>query len=908
MLDLKKQSKLIFFLFISVILFIPSFLLAAHNYPDALYKSIYYYGAQRCGNTKSWIHGACHTKDGQSSGGIDLTGGWHDCGDHVKFGQTNSYAAGLLLLAYTYFTGAYEDRYTQDFSAPPPNGIPDVLDEVKIHTDYLLKAYKAGKVYYQVGDGAADHTHFVTPDYESTAYATAAGGDPRNAYSITAGGSNVCGTAAAALALMSIAYRPYDSAYADLCLAAAINYYNVGKTSPGALSDPSGSFYGASHWAGHMAWGAIELYRATGTASYLTDAQNFAGNGDYSMPTNWVLCWNNCEPAADFELYKMTGTTTYLTKFQSEVTSYEGKMTTCGIGSYATVNNWGNLRYTGNMALCGAMLDFITPGGDANALSMCKKSVDFILGTHGVIGDAAQGESFLIGYTNPDYVSAGWMKHPHHRAAFGKTTTGDTDFAAESAAPGTVAYAYTLVGSLPGGPQSACGSFSDNIGQYSQTEGGIDYNAGIVGALAYMAIKYGPTPTNTPNSTATQTYTRTKTATATSTGTATRTATPSASPSATASASATKTNSPTYTPTNSATQSYTPSASVSVSPTQTSSQTFTPTRTSTYSPTPTASTSATPTQSFSPTFTSTRTSTYSPTPTASASATPTQTFSPTFTQTRTFTYSATPSATYSFTGTVSATPSPTITRTFTVTQTNTVSPTVTETTTGTPPSVTVTPTMTQTPMDTPTYTVTITNTVTVTFTQTPSQTATDTATLTYTPTLTYTATQTFTTTQPYTATQTFTSTKTYTATQPYTATQTFTITQSTTPSYTLTATANATATAQSSPTMVPTVEGDQTLDVLIYPDPLLKGEDTLNIRLVTAKQLKSVEMKIYTVSFRLIKDKLWEASSITGVYEFGMTAAEMGKLSNGMYYCIFIGEDNNGKKTKSVITPFVILR
>lgn len=88
----------------------------------------------------------------------------------------------------------------------------------------------------------------------------------------------------------------------------------------------------------------------------------------------------------------------------------------------------------------------------------------------------------------------------------------------------------------------------------------------------------------------------------------------------------------------------------------------------------------------------------------------------------------------------------------------------------------------------------------------------------------------------------------------------------------------------------------------------MKGEDTLNIRLVTARQLKSAEMKIYTVSFRLIKDRSWDASSVTGVYEFGMPIGDIGKLSNGMYYCLFIAEDNNGKKTKSSITPFVILR
>ena len=46
-----------------------------------------FFGIQRCGNTHSQLHGACHVKDG-SAIGHDLTGGWHDCGDHFKVSQT----------------------------------------------------------------------------------------------------------------------------------------------------------------------------------------------------------------------------------------------------------------------------------------------------------------------------------------------------------------------------------------------------------------------------------------------------------------------------------------------------------------------------------------------------------------------------------------------------------------------------------------------------------------------------------------------------------------------------------------------------------------------------------------------------------------------------------------------------
>jgi len=63
---------------------------ASHDYATALKYSILFYDANKCGpdaavdNVFSW-RGPCHTTDG-SEIGLDLTGGYHDAGDHVKFG------------------------------------------------------------------------------------------------------------------------------------------------------------------------------------------------------------------------------------------------------------------------------------------------------------------------------------------------------------------------------------------------------------------------------------------------------------------------------------------------------------------------------------------------------------------------------------------------------------------------------------------------------------------------------------------------------------------------------------------------------------------------------------------------------------------------------------------------------
>ncbi|NJM81019.1 MAG: hypothetical protein HC854_17975 [Flavobacterium sp.] len=69
------------------------------QYADALQKSMFFYQAQQSGplpafNQVSWRANSA-LNDG-SDVGKNLTGGWYDAGDHVKFGFPMAYSATIL--------------------------------------------------------------------------------------------------------------------------------------------------------------------------------------------------------------------------------------------------------------------------------------------------------------------------------------------------------------------------------------------------------------------------------------------------------------------------------------------------------------------------------------------------------------------------------------------------------------------------------------------------------------------------------------------------------------------------------------------------------------------------------------------------------------------------------------------
>ena len=141
---------------------------------------------------------------------IDLTGGYYDAGDNVKFGFPMAFTVTLLSWSAVEF----------DHQLYAKKELGNVLAAIRWGTDYLLKAHPQPQVLYaEVGDGNSDHACWQRPEDMTT---------PRTAYRLdsTKPGSDVAGETAAALAAASIVFRKFDARYAGVLLTHAKQVVN----------------------------------------------------------------------------------------------------------------------------------------------------------------------------------------------------------------------------------------------------------------------------------------------------------------------------------------------------------------------------------------------------------------------------------------------------------------------------------------------------------------------------------------------------------------------------------------------------------------------------------------------------------------------------------------------------------
>ena len=203
---------------------------------------------------------------------IDVSGGWWDAGDYLKFLHATSYTEALLLTGVRDFP----DQMGASSAAA------DFRAETKFGARWLLRMWddKTRTLYYQVGIGsgnartAGDHDLWRLPQRDDAWRP----GDPvfryireRPVFRAGPPGSrispNLAGRDAAALALASQVFGGSDPAFARRCLLAAAHIFELADPHPGRLMTAIPyEYYPETEWRDDMELGATELYFAVAGA------------------------------------------------------------------------------------------------------------------------------------------------------------------------------------------------------------------------------------------------------------------------------------------------------------------------------------------------------------------------------------------------------------------------------------------------------------------------------------------------------------------------------------------------------------------------------------------------------------------------------------------------------------------
>ena len=442
-----------------------------YNYGEALQKAIIFYEFQRSGDLPDTIRNNWRGDSGLTDGadvGLDLTGGWYDAGDHVKFNLPMAYTAAML--AWSVYES--EDALRQS------GQLDYLLEEIKWATDYLIKCHPSANVfYYQVGNGNTDHSWWGPAEVMQMAR-------PSYKVDLANPGSSVVAGAAAALAAAGAIFADSNPTYAAECIRHAKELFAFADTtkSDKGYTAADGFYTSYSGFYDELSWAGTWIYLATGDTAYLNKAESYVPNwGTEPQSTTiaykWAHSWDDVHYGTAILLARITDKAIYKTASEMHLdfwtTGYNGNRVSYTPKGLAWLDSWGALRYATTTAfLASVYADWsgCTAAKVSTYKTFAKQQVDYALGS--------AGRSFVVGYGENS------PTRPHHRTAH-------SSWADSQTVP--TYHRHTIYGALVGGPGKD-DSYTDDIGNYVNNEIACDYNAGFVGALAKLYDEYGGTP------------------------------------------------------------------------------------------------------------------------------------------------------------------------------------------------------------------------------------------------------------------------------------------------------------------------------------------------------------------------------------------------------------------------------
>lgn len=390
----------------------PAFPVGDSVYSSLADLSMQFFKVQRCGNTNPKDHGPCHVLgtgssiDGKPDGAtasIDVSGGWHDASDYIKFMSTIGHVTDVILTTYIHHPEVF----------PSPASTGGVLTEAKVGLDFIRKMWDNTNqvLYMEVADGLdhdvenddLDSRSKCWPENDNTIYGTY-----RPVHPCPPGtGANIAGKAAAALALGAKIWGDpsgpcYNASLASNYLAAAQQIYTWGKTRTGIAGDADG-FYVDTDYRDDMAWAAAELYRVTGTSSYLADARSYCDSaGEWYNKSDTSLNWSRAYAWANYEVASLDPTykSTVIARMNNHL-NLKKSYADSQFWNNSTQPKWGSFEAMSNNAVEAMMYQELS--GNTTYANLAQQQLDFMLGKN------PWGVSMLNG------AGSTWFQNPRHR-------------------------------------------------------------------------------------------------------------------------------------------------------------------------------------------------------------------------------------------------------------------------------------------------------------------------------------------------------------------------------------------------------------------------------------------------------------------------------------------------------------
>ncbi len=361
-----------------------------------------FFKVQRCGPTNPLLHNVCHLQDAtkvigySDSSAVDLTGGWHDAGDYIKFLYTTAFTTYLLLFSYEFAP----EKFSFDLD---DDTVPDILQEARIGLDFLLRCNFADDAFISQVQNDQDHNvGWRLPENDTLTF-------NRPAY-VKMTRSQI-GIYSAALSLASRIWKQkfYDDEFSGTCSETAIKIFQMRNK---ILDYPDEEkYYKQNEYHSKLALAAVEIFKSTHDEQYLNFALDY---GKHIKQNNW-WSWGNLNALVFYKLAEFDSN--YIFRLKSILTFYLDNSQSNLFGE-AHPLNWGTTHSLAGTVLSSILYKKLT--GSTEFDKQANINRDYILGRNpwGITFIHNIGQKFpkrihhQVGYFNNGYIPGAMVSGP----------------------------------------------------------------------------------------------------------------------------------------------------------------------------------------------------------------------------------------------------------------------------------------------------------------------------------------------------------------------------------------------------------------------------------------------------------------------------------------------------------------